>query len=124
LRGPFHLGRFSLPIAGVAVAWIAFISIVFILPQLNPVNSQTLNYAIVAVGIVIIYSLGFWFISAHKWFTGPVKQIAGASVFVSLRWSVEELGFIYRRIYIAEGMGVNVTDPATMAEKPELLDTV
>jgi hypothetical protein len=31
----------------------------------------------VAVGIVIIYSLGFWFISARKWFTGPVRQIEG-----------------------------------------------
>jgi hypothetical protein len=78
VRGPFHLGLFSLPIAVIAVAWIAFISIVFILPQLNPVDSQTFNYAIVAVGIVLVYSLGFWFISARKWFTGPIKQIAGA----------------------------------------------
>ncbi|EIW74256.1 APC amino acid permease [Coniophora puteana RWD-64-598 SS2] len=75
VRGPFHLGPFSLPVAIAAVAWIACIAIVFILPQANPVNSQTLNYAIVAVGIVIVYSVGFWLISARKWFTGPVKQI-------------------------------------------------
>ncbi|KAH6903874.1 APC amino acid permease [Coprinopsis sp. MPI-PUGE-AT-0042] len=44
--------------------------------RLHPSPSQqTLNYAIVAVGIVIIYSVGFWFISARKWFTGPVRQI-------------------------------------------------
>ena len=78
VRGPFHLGIFSFPVAITAVTWIAFISIVFILPELNPVNSQTLNYAIVAVGIVLAYSLGFWFLSARKWFTGPVKQIEGA----------------------------------------------
>ncbi|EMD35719.1 hypothetical protein CERSUDRAFT_115678 [Gelatoporia subvermispora B] len=76
VRGPFHLGRFSYPIAIISVIWICFISIVFILPELNPVNSQTLNYAIVAVGIVIAYSMGFWVISARKWFTGPIKQIA------------------------------------------------
>lgn len=40
-------------------------------------DSQTLNYAIVAVAIVITYSVGFWLISARKWFSGPVKQIAG-----------------------------------------------
>ena len=35
VRGPFHLGAFSLPIATAAVLWIIFISIVFILPQIN-----------------------------------------------------------------------------------------
>ncbi|KAJ8522793.1 hypothetical protein ONZ45_g682 [Pleurotus djamor] len=91
-KGPFHLGVFSYPIAIGAVLWIIFISIAFILPQINPVDSQTLNYAIVAVGIVIVYSLGFWLLSARKWFTGPVKQIA------------------------AEEMGVNVMEPGE-AEK-------
>jgi len=76
VRGPFHLGRFSYPVAILAVLWIMFISIVFVLPQASPVNSQTLNYAIVAVGIVILYSVGFWFLSARKWFKGPVRQIA------------------------------------------------
>ncbi|TFK85392.1 APC amino acid permease [Polyporus arcularius HHB13444] len=74
-RGPFHLGPFSYPVAITACVWILFISVAFILPQANPVDSQTLNYAIVAVGIVIVYSLGFWLISARKWFIGPIKQI-------------------------------------------------
>ena len=77
VRGPFHLGPFSYPVAIAAVTWIAFISIAFILPSENPVNSQTLNYTIVAVGIILAYSMGFWVLSARKWFTGPVKQIAG-----------------------------------------------
>jgi hypothetical protein len=94
-RGPFHLGKYSYIVALGAITWIAFISIVFILPQINvshevstrfsgflsfsrkPVNSQTLNYAIVAVAIVVVYSTGFWLLSARKWFTGPIKQIEG-----------------------------------------------
>lgn len=76
-RGPFHLGKFSYPVATVAVLWICLISIVFILPQADPVNSQSLNYAIVAVGIVVLYSVTFWLVSARKWFKGPVKQIEG-----------------------------------------------
>jgi hypothetical protein len=35
VRGPFHLGAFSVPIAVAAVIWIAFIAIVFLLPQAN-----------------------------------------------------------------------------------------
>ncbi|GAW00671.1 APC amino acid permease [Lentinula edodes] len=80
---------YRIAIAITAVIWIAFISIVFILPQENPVDSQTLNYAIVAVGIVITYSFGYWLISARKWFAGPVKQIA------------------------AEEMGINVMEPGS-----------
>ncbi|KAF7794652.1 hypothetical protein EIP86_005789 [Pleurotus ostreatoroseus] len=76
-RGPFHLGAFSIPVGVISVCWIIFIAIAFILPTANPVNSQTLNYSIVAVGIVITYSVGFWLISARKWFTGPIKQIEG-----------------------------------------------
>ncbi|KAH9051350.1 APC amino acid permease [Lactarius deliciosus] len=97
VRGPFHLGRLSLVVAGAAVLWIAFIAIVFCLPELNPVNSQTLNYAPVAVAIVVAYSLGFWLLSARKWFAGPVKQI------------------------IQEEMGVDITNPAAAVDvdKPE-----
>jgi hypothetical protein len=74
VRGPFHLGAFSYPVALTAVVWIGFISIAFILPQVNvrlsslssssslslrhpclllrslhiqPVGSQTFNYSIV-----------------------------------------------------------------------------
>jgi hypothetical protein len=35
VRGPFHLGRFSYPVALGAIAWTGFISIVFILPEIN-----------------------------------------------------------------------------------------
>jgi len=81
VRGPFHLGKFSYPVATIAVLWICLISIVFILPQANPVDSQTLNYAIVAVGIVVLYSVTFWLVSARKWFKGPIKQIEGKAGF-------------------------------------------
>jgi amino acid transporter len=93
VRGPFHLGNFSYPVALAAVMWIVFISIAFILPSLNPVNSQTLNYSVVAVGIVLIYSVGFWLISARKWYTGPIRQIQeeqmGISVAETRKSSVE-----------------------------------
>jgi hypothetical protein len=126
-KGPFNLGAFSIPIATTAVTWILFISIVFILPEENPVNSQTLNYTVVAVGIVISYSLGFWLVSsflfspndsgltfgklsARKWFTGPQKQIEG--------WLYDH-GKYHRLIKPrppAEQKGIDVMDPEQAAK--------
>ncbi|MCJ1391527.1 hypothetical protein MMC18_004391 [Xylographa bjoerkii] len=74
-KGPFNLKMFSRPVALVAVLWIGFITIIFCLPTTNPVTSQTLNYTVVAVGIIAIGALGSWFLSARKWFTGPIRQI-------------------------------------------------
>lgn len=51
----------------------------------KPVTSQTLNYAIVAVGIVLTYSFGFWILSARKWFIGPVQQTSGKPTEVAYR---------------------------------------
>lgn len=74
-KGPFDLGKFSRPVALVATLWICFITIIFCLPNVNPVDSQTLNYTPVAVGIVLVGTLGSWFLWAHRWFTGPIRQI-------------------------------------------------
>lgn len=74
-RGPFNLRVASRPIALVACLYITFITIVFCLPELDPVNSQTLNYTPVAVGIVALWAFGSWFLWARRWFTGPIRQI-------------------------------------------------
>ena len=38
-------------------------------------DSQTLNYTPVAVGIVALWAFGSWFLWARRWFTGPIRQI-------------------------------------------------
>jgi len=74
-RGPWHLGRWSYLIGWIAVVWVAFISILFILPAAFPINLQTnFNYAIVAVAVVVLYSGGYWLLSAKNWFKGPKVQ--------------------------------------------------
>src|SRR3989441_3110314 len=74
-RGPWHLGRWSYVVGWTAVIWIAFISILFILPQLSPGTTlTTFNYSIVAVAVVLLYSGGYWFLSAKNWFKGPKVQ--------------------------------------------------
>lgn len=74
-KGPFNLGVFSRPVALVACLYVGFITIIFCLPNETPVTSQTLNYTPVAVGIVLVWIFGTWFLSARKWFRGPIRQI-------------------------------------------------
>ncbi|KAN0073254.1 Amino acid/polyamine transporter I [Elaphomyces granulatus] len=75
VKGPFNLGQYSRPVGVIACLWVLFITITFCLPTANPVTSQTLNYTPVAVGIVAAGSLGSWFLWAHRWFKGPLRQI-------------------------------------------------
>jgi amino acid transporter len=73
--GPWQLGQWSAPVGWIAVIWIAFIAILFVLPQLAPGNTlTTFNYAPVAVGAVLLYSGGYWLLSAKNWFKGPKVQ--------------------------------------------------
>jgi amino acid permease (GABA permease) len=73
-RGPWHLGRWSYLIGWTAVVWVAFIAILFMLPQFGPIGWATFNYAVVAVVVVIGYAGIYWLVSARKWFTGPRVQ--------------------------------------------------
>ena len=72
--GPWHLGRWGVPIGVIAVAWVAFITVLFMLPQVRPVTLATFNYAPVAVLVVFGFAGAYWIFSARRWFTGPVVQ--------------------------------------------------
>lgn len=72
--GPWNLGRWSRPIGVIAVLWVIFITILFLLPQVSPITASNFNYAPVAVGVVVLFAGGWWFLSARNWFTGPRSQ--------------------------------------------------
>jgi amino acid permease (GABA permease) len=73
--GPWQLGRWSRPVGTIAVIWIVFIAILFLLPSLAPGNTlASFNFAPVAVGVVVLYSGGYWLLSAKNWFKGPKVQ--------------------------------------------------
>ncbi|WP_086667775.1 amino acid permease [Lentzea kentuckyensis] len=84
-RGPWHLGKWSKPIGVVAVAWVVFITVLFMLPQASPVTAKTFNYTPIAVLVVLGFAGVWWLASARKWFKGP--QVQG---------SAEELAAIER----------------------------
>ena len=71
--GPWHLGRWSLPVARLAVGWVLVSSVLFVLPQQAPVTAKTFNYAPVALGVVLRVATAWWFITARRTFRGPVR---------------------------------------------------
>ncbi|MDX6264865.1 MAG: hypothetical protein QOH84_6553 [Kribbellaceae bacterium] len=72
--GPWHLGRWSRPIGIVAVAWVVFITILFMLPTVSPIAKGNFNYTPIAVLVVLGFAGLWWLFSARKWFTGPKVQ--------------------------------------------------
>jgi amino acid transporter len=80
--GPWNLGRWYKPLNIIAMIWVAFISILFIMPVTDtavPWNSnfdyKTANYAPVAL-VIVIGAVGIWWlVSAKNWFKGPIHTI-------------------------------------------------
>ncbi|KAG6398896.1 hypothetical protein SASPL_140367 [Salvia splendens] len=73
--GPFTLGRYGVVVGWTAVLWVATISVLFSLPVEYPITKETLNYTPVAVGGLLILTIGSWMLSARHWFKGPVTNI-------------------------------------------------
>jgi amino acid transporter len=90
-EGPWTLGRWSRPIGIVATIWVIFICIMFLLPQVQPININTFNYTPV-VFIVVLGGAAIWYaVSAKNWFKGPKVQ-----------GTPEELAAIERELEMAE----------------------
>jgi amino acid transporter len=79
--GPWHLGAWSRPIGWIAVVWVVFISVLFMLPTINPASLAagvspfaTFNYTpVVVLGVFLLVTI-WWLASARHWFKGPIIQ--------------------------------------------------
>jgi amino acid transporter len=81
--GAWSLGKHYKWISRIAVAWIAFICVLFLLPiSPNGIPGaeefafESVNYAPLTVGGALLLFGGWYFLSARKWFTGPVREEA------------------------------------------------
>ena len=79
--GAWTLGNHYKWINPIAFLWIILIAILFIMPTVPtgiPWHSgfdwNVVNYAPITVGGVIVLAGGWWVLSAHKWFKGPVVE--------------------------------------------------
>jgi amino acid permease (GABA permease) len=73
--GPWSLGKWSAPIGWIAIVWVGFICVLFVLPTVGPITAATFNYTIVAVLIVVGAATVWWFAGARTWFTGPKSNL-------------------------------------------------
>jgi amino acid transporter len=79
--GAWSLGRHSRWINVVAILWVAFISVIFMLPTApagipwkTGFTWNAVNYAPATIGGALLLFGGWWLLSAHKWFKGPVRM--------------------------------------------------
>jgi amino acid transporter len=81
-KGPWSLGRASVTINVVAIAWNAFLSVIFLLPTHLPVTVNNMNYAVVVLVATFIFSFIYWFAGGKKYYTGPRTnaQVQGGKV--------------------------------------------
>ncbi len=71
--GPWNLGRWGKPVAAIAVLWIVFSSVLFMLPQVSPIDATSFNYAPIALAVVLTIATVWWFATARRRFQGPVS---------------------------------------------------
>src|SRR5947209_4456362 len=72
--GPWRLGAWSRPIGWIAVIWVAFVSLLFMLPTATPITLANFNYTpVIVVGVLLLVTI-WWLVSARFWFKGPIIQ--------------------------------------------------
>jgi len=76
--GPFSLGIFSLPVAIIAVSYMAFMDIVFFFPTTPQTDVADMNYTVVVLGGILFLSVLWYYFPVYggvHWFTGPVPNV-------------------------------------------------
>ncbi|KAL5226369.1 hypothetical protein ABZP36_014634 [Zizania latifolia] len=74
--GPFHLGKYGVVVGWAGVVWVTTVTVLFSLPVAYPVdNKETFNYTPVAVGGVLLFSVGAWVLHARFWFQGAITNV-------------------------------------------------
>jgi amino acid transporter len=80
-HGAWSLGRHYKWIDLIAILWVAFITIIFLLPPYkssvpweDSFTWEALNYAPILVGGALLLFGGWYLLSARKWFKGPVRM--------------------------------------------------
>jgi hypothetical protein len=63
--GPWYLGKYSIPMATIACAWMAFAIVIFCFPGDPNPTATTMNYAVVVSAGVWIFAGGYYFLP--KW---------------------------------------------------------
>ncbi|MFC8916979.1 amino acid permease [Streptomyces sp. NPDC047821] len=67
--GPWSLGRWSKPVGWTAVVWVALVTVLFCLPQRSPVTVDSMNYAVIALAVVLVLASVWWYVARRSYGT-------------------------------------------------------
>ncbi|CAG8948754.1 hypothetical protein HYFRA_00001875 [Hymenoscyphus fraxineus] len=75
--GPWHLGKFSKPIGMMSCAFILIMMPMLCFPSVrgNNLTAELMNWTVVVYGVPMMFVIIWWFVSAKKWFKGPVINV-------------------------------------------------
>ncbi|KAL0929769.1 uncharacterized protein CTRU02_215199 [Colletotrichum truncatum] len=73
--GEFHLGRFGPVVNWISLVYCAITTVFFFFPSTPTPAVADMNYAIVVFGIILLFSLSFWFIRGRQTYL-QVEEIA------------------------------------------------
>jgi amino acid transporter len=76
-RGPWHLGKFSKPVGMMACSFIIVMMPILCFPSVrgSDLTVQLMNWTVVVYGGPMTLVTIWWFVSARKWFRGPVINV-------------------------------------------------
>ncbi|UNO43678.1 amino acid permease [Streptomyces sp. MST-110588] len=69
--GPWNLGRWGVPVGWIAVVWVAFVTLLFCLPQSSPISLDSFNYAPVALVAVLALASIWWVVAGRRAYEIP-----------------------------------------------------
>jgi len=76
--GPFSLGRWSSPIAIIAIAYMSFINVILFFPASPNPTVTEMNYGIVVFGGVFLACIAWYYFPIYggvHWFNGPIRNV-------------------------------------------------
>lgn len=77
--GPWNLGRWGVVVGTVAVVWVAFVTVLFCLPQTSPVSAETFNYAPIALIAVLSLAWLWWRAAGKRTYDVPAHGFGGSA---------------------------------------------
>lgn len=74
--GPWRIaGVFGIANNAFACLYLTFLLIFSFWPPTTPTTAKTMNYSSLVTGVVVIFSVGYYFAYARKEYKGPVVEV-------------------------------------------------